>query len=211
MRHRCFGAGPDGGMSGFGRAPGGIRAGAADSLSPGLSLATRPVRGPLCGRRRDRNHGPAARAAAGAAAGQAVRDRQPAGRRHRHRCQLRRQVGAGWPYHPARHQHDHGDQCQHLQQSRLRSGQGPDAGRAVLRHPVRPRGQSRAAGALGGGARGARQAHVRRARLCIERARWRRPSLRRAHEEHDRHRDDACSLQGTCARLQRRGRRPCTR
>ena len=55
----------------------------------------------------------------------------------------------------------------------------------------------------------ARQAHARRARLCLERARWRRPSLRRALEEHDRHRDDARALQGACARLQRRGRRPC--
>ena len=46
-----------------------------------------------------------------------IENRPGAGYQHRRR--FRGEVGAGRPHHPARHQHDHGDQRQHLQASLL--------------------------------------------------------------------------------------------
>ena len=64
---------------------------------------------------------------------------------------------------------------------------------------------------LGGRSRGLCEVEARRAELRLERAGRRGASVRRADQDHARHRDDARAVQGQRAGAQRRGRRAMSR
>ena len=152
---------------------------------------------------------PRGRAAAVGTPGQIRRGREPAGRGLGDRDGRRRQSRARWLHHRDGRQRIARDQRHHVQEAAVRSGQGFHPDHARRPDPVRPRGDAVLAGAFGDRARGLCQGQSRQAVVRIGRARIAPPSLRRAAQEHDRHRDDARSLQGQRARAHRRDRRPC--
>jgi len=84
-----------------------------------LSRASRHVRRALCARRRYRISGAAVGAKARAAAGEAVRDREPARRRRSDRGALRRPRGARWLHHSHGALSGDGDQRRLAQEASL--------------------------------------------------------------------------------------------
>jgi hypothetical protein len=180
------------------------RAGASPRLSESAGDPRRAVRA----RRLHQHHRAHPRAEAQAAARQAVRGREPAGRR-RHDGGGRRR-----PRHRRRLHHHDGvehrtrDQRQCAQAIALRSAQGHHADRAGRAHAVRSGGQSRSAGALG---RRSGQARAREARPDI--VRFGRPrhdpsSQCRTVQEHLRARCGARAVQGHRAGVAGCRRRP---
>ena len=172
----------------------------------GLSKPHRHDPGSVRGGRRDRRAGARGRAKAGAAPRQAVRHREPHRRGDRGRRRRRRQGRARRLHADAGDQRHHGDERRHVQKPALRSGQGSGAGRARRRRALRAGGQCIGAGAQRRGPRQARQGEA--AELRLRRRRRVSSPQRRAVQQHDRHQDDARSLQGQRAGADRSGRRP---
>ena len=127
---------------------------------------------------------------------QAGRGREPSGSGLGDRDCRRRQGCAGWIHAGDGRQRVARDRRHALQVDPLRSDQGFRSDRADRSDSIRACGQSILAGAFGGRARQICQGQSRQAVLRIGRARLAASSLRRTAQEHDRHRDDAHSLQG---------------
>ena len=138
----------------------------------------------------------------GAAARQAVRDREPPRRGDQHRRSRGRARRARRPHAADGDVLDHGDQCQHLQEPAVRSAQGPDAGRALRAVPfvlvVNPSSPAQTAADL------IKLAKEKPGTLELRHLRHRHgvAPVRRAVQDADRHRGHARALQehGAAAR-----------
>ena len=183
-------------------------AGRAGRERAGLPVATDHPDRAVAGGRRGRCDLSRRRAAPVGAAGQVGGGREPAGRRLGDRDRRRRQGLARRLHHGHGRQRIARHQRHHVQEAALRSGQGFHPDRTRRQDSLRARGHSVAAGAFGGGAGDLRQGQSRQAVVRIGRARLPASSLRRAAQEHDRHRDDPRALQGQRAGADRRDRRP---
>jgi len=173
-----------------------------------LSRASGHVHRAVYARRQHRVLGPALGPAPGAAARQAIRDREPAGRRRSDRRAFRRPRGARRLHHPHGAILGHRDQRGPAQEAPLRSGRRLRAARPRRRDTLRAGGVALAAGAVGHGPHRTGQGEPGPARLCVGRAGHPASSFCRAVQELDGNRADACALSRLGAGADRHRRRP---
>ena len=123
----------------------------------GLSQPSGQLRCAVCSRRRHRHSGPAGRSKAVRSLRQAVRDREPARRRHGDGGGPGREEHARRLHHHDGDQRDAGDKSHPVQEAAVRSGEGSDFGGAHLQRAVRAGGEPVAPGSFGCRPRQARE------------------------------------------------------